>query len=177
MALPRQKGFTLIELLIVIAIMAIIAAIAIPSIISYMPNYRLRAASSELHISFKKARGEAVKRGQECVISFNQPVAGQIFDYVVFVDNSVPPNLVLDAGDEILDQVRFAQRFPGIILRDNLTPGAFAQNSAGIRSVGFTGRGLPSGFGAGRVEIRTANGSRVRQIIMAITGGTRIEDL
>jgi type IV fimbrial biogenesis protein FimT len=177
MARSRQKGFTLIELLVVIAIIAIGAAIAVPSIISYMPNFRLRAASSELLIAFKQVRGEAVKRGQACAISFNQAVDGQVFDYVLFVDNSTPPNLVLDADDEILDRVRFAERSPGIEL-GNIT---FAANAAGIRAVGYTPRGLSrnpaGGFGAGRVEIRTANGSRVREIVMTDIGGTRIGDL
>jgi type IV pilus assembly protein PilA len=43
-----EKGFTLIELLIVIAILAIIAAVVIPNIASFMTSGQLAAANSEL---------------------------------------------------------------------------------------------------------------------------------
>jgi prepilin-type N-terminal cleavage/methylation domain-containing protein len=43
-----EKGFTLIELLIVIAILAIIAAVVIPNISSFMTSGQLAAANTEL---------------------------------------------------------------------------------------------------------------------------------
>jgi type IV pilus assembly protein PilA len=44
-----EKGFTLIELLVVIAILGVIAAVAIPNIISFIGRGETEARETELH--------------------------------------------------------------------------------------------------------------------------------
>ncbi len=67
----NSKGFTLIELIIVIAIMGIIAAIAVPNFLSYMANYKLKAAANELYSSMQFARINAVKQNKEWAVVFD----------------------------------------------------------------------------------------------------------
>ena len=71
----RQKGFTLVEVIIVIAIIGILSAIAIPGILDTLPRYRLRAEARELMINFKKAKVEAVKHNRDVVVLFTDAPA------------------------------------------------------------------------------------------------------
>jgi type IV fimbrial biogenesis protein FimT len=60
---PALAGFTLIESLIVIAIVAILAAIGVPSLEPMMAGARISAAGSALRSGLELARSEAMTRG------------------------------------------------------------------------------------------------------------------
>ncbi len=57
-----EYGFTLIELMVVIVVMALLLAIALPSFEATINNNRLAGASNELMASIQTARMEAVRR-------------------------------------------------------------------------------------------------------------------
>ena len=70
-ALRTSKGFTLPELLISVAIVGILAAMAGPSMASFVASQRLKSASNELFLSLMRARSEAVKRNADITIQPN----------------------------------------------------------------------------------------------------------
>ncbi|MCD9086513.1 GspH/FimT family pseudopilin [Stenotrophomonas sp. SY1] len=61
-------GFTLVELMVTIAVLAIIAAIAVPSMQGIIKSNRLSAASTELVAALQLARAEAVRRNARVTV-------------------------------------------------------------------------------------------------------------
>lgn len=66
-----RAGFAFVELMIVIALIGIMSAIAVPSYLRSLPEKRLRSATMNLYADMQKARLLAVKRNTNVFIQFN----------------------------------------------------------------------------------------------------------
>ena len=64
-----QSGLTTIELMVVVAIIGILSAMAVPSFIEFIRNQRIRALATDLHISLMRTRSEAIKRNKDVTIA------------------------------------------------------------------------------------------------------------
>jgi type IV fimbrial biogenesis protein FimT len=65
----RVRGFTLVEALTVLAVIAILAAVAMPMLAHVLTGQRLRAAGTDMMSSLLVARSEAIKRNAQVVVA------------------------------------------------------------------------------------------------------------
>jgi prepilin-type N-terminal cleavage/methylation domain-containing protein len=66
----RRRGFTMIEVMVVVGIIAIFAALAVPSWRQYQANLQLRAAARSVTNAFAYARAHALATGNRHVVVF-----------------------------------------------------------------------------------------------------------
>jgi Tfp pilus assembly protein FimT len=68
-----QSGHSLVELSIVVTVVLILGALAIPNVASGLANIRLRGAASNYSGLIQQARITAVKRNAVCTVRFGVP--------------------------------------------------------------------------------------------------------
>lgn len=172
----NQAGFTLMELLIVIGVLALVAAVATSSIISFLPGYRLKAATRDLVTNLQQARSEAIKQNRTCTVTFaDQTIDGVTYNYFAWFDNN--NDGAFNSGEQIwavrLDDYHSHVRFDTSEGNGNglgFTGTSFTFNSRGLCNVQISGTDTTA-------NIFLVNDKKhKRSISISLTGAVRINN-
>lgn len=126
----KDKGFTLVEMMVVIAIVGIVSAIAIPNMFSFTAGMRLRSASRDLYSNYQQARIKAIRHNTRWAIRFT--ASGYQVENCG-ADNSC--TVVTD--NTIIKTVNISNEYPGVSIT-NITNVVVEFNSEGFSTAGTT---------------------------------------
>jgi type IV fimbrial biogenesis protein FimT len=143
----------------VIGIMAVLATVAVPYIIGWLPNYRLGSAARDILSAMQHARLVAVKENIEVRVNF-EPANN---NFLIFPDYDSDKNQDVDEPT-----IRKGNMPAGISLEE-------ADFSGGVPTFRFDSRGLATLYG-GHIIIKN-NRNEEKKIVINSTGNSRIEKI
>ena len=169
-----RGGFTLIELMVTLALVAVMMAIATPSLTTFQRNAQLTSFSNTMLASINAARGEAMKRGRNAMIV---PASGTSWNngWVVFID--IDRSEDFDSTNNIRILTREAP--PSYL---TITPDGTASDSPPYMMFDASGysKTKAGAFGANTFEIKrndvsgTEQLTQTRRVKIAPTGRVRV---
>lgn len=171
----RQTGISLLEVMVVMTIVGILSAIAIPSFLTTIRNNRLTAYTNDIITGLTLARTEALKRNLPAAIcrSANSTAAspacttgsgtgGWEIGWFVYADNDSSGGF--NAGDTV------------IMRREPYTGGvSITGNNNVANTIRFTSQGITTVAGIGTITLDDGRPTvGVRLICIAATGRPRL---
>ncbi len=152
------------ELMITVAVISILAGVAIPSYIGWLPKRQLQRSAVDVQIAINHAKMTAIRENTDVVLTFD-PANNS---YLAFVDAGDGagglPNGTQDAGERT---IRNKQMASGI----NLVSTNFSDSGTSLK---FNSRGLTKGNVDGDITLKNRRDEQ-RKISVTIIGTTRIE--
>lgn len=174
-ALPQpERGFTLIELMVVVALIAILMSLAVPSLAAFQRNSELRATASGFLAAVQSTRAEAMKRG---VDTYMVPVSNNNWanGWVVYADNDRSQSRT--AADTVLMQT--GPIAVKTTVSSNATDASEFAGAAG-KFIRFNGGGFPlamdGSFRGGAIEFAVTGSTEKRRVVLNAVGRTRLCD-
>lgn len=167
--MKNNKGFTLIEVIVVTVLIGILAVIAIPSYLNWLPNYRLKGAARDVYSCLQKAKLEAVKRNACTGTIFTTVVYPAIGGtYSSFFDDGTGGGIACNGVQDGGEASFFSAGVPPSV-------SIISASSVGAASgVCFNSTGGIRGSQSGNIQLRNDK-SRWYKITILAAGGLRLE--
>ncbi len=163
----RVRGFTLVELMVVIAIVAVLLAVGLPSFRDTLQRNRVATLSNEIVGSLSLARNEAIRttRGGGVCASSDGATCGNDWNagWLVWANAGVA-NGTLDAGDEIVRVIDAHPNMRIVATVSGAATGTIAFDSRGRASAPALINMRPDSCPAGRKLVRQMRVNAVGQI-------------
>jgi len=159
----RKNGFTLIEALVIILVLGILAAVAIPSFSRYGPDMRLKGTVRDLKSVMELAKLKAIRQNANVALIFDTGTNS----YTVFVDNGAGGGVADDWTQNGSEEVLRTVTIPSDV---TMYDASFAGGAARVR---FNSRGLPNGLG-GHVYMKSSSG-KYRGVSVTLVGHVQIK--
>lgn len=169
----NHSGFSLYELMVVIAIISVLAAIAVPNMIGWRNRAKLGDGARDLYSAFQLAKARAAKENADVTLSF-APSGSTDREYALFVDDGAGTADDSD-GDGVLDAAGNGtiDGAETVFLTDRIPTGVSIDSTTFTNdAVTFSGNGLPDGIG--RVDIVNSAGEK-RSLFLSIAGRVRVQ--
>lgn len=156
----RESGLTFIELMTVVAVIGIVAAMAVPSFLGYMPKLRVKAAARDVVSQLRLARSRAVAERRPFGVAFNL-ADNSIF---TFADTDDPASQTYSTSDSVVS----ADTLNADV---DLSSCTYANNCVVFNSTGAAST-------SGDLQVVTGDGSILMSInVLASTGRVRLTEL
>lgn len=159
------RGFTLFELLIVVALIGILSAVAIPTLNESTNRNAVWTASEQIGSQIRQARLKAITRNQRFRVTFDCPANGQ---YRVLAVQNNP--LI----DDDVDRCRQTYRHDTGVY----TMPVNVRFGAGLPTLEVNGRGMYSLIGVGTLPLTITvqyGATRSRDLTVSATGQITFE--
>jgi type IV fimbrial biogenesis protein FimT len=158
----RSRGFTLIELIVAIVIVAIAAALALPSMRELLVRNTVTTTTNDLVVDLNTARAEAVKRGFPVAVIAKS--GGWINGWDIRVDGDGDGSFTTTAPDELVRE--------HAALTDNFKLfGAPKSSGAPATTVAFNGSGASLGGDYDFVVCRPDANNEQNRAVLVQRGG------
>ena len=161
----RQRGFSLVEIAVVVLVIALLAAVAIPAVTYWLEQYRLGFAAQQVADSLQSTKMAAVAKTQKAALLFDVDgnrlgrEGSTLADLPAGVVFGLPEHATApDADVDMSGPVTFP------VLPEN----------GGLRAAAFTGRGLPDVDPGEVYAVFLTNSTGSSAVLMTSAGNVRI---
>lgn len=141
----KDKGFTLVEMMVVIGIMAIVSAIAIPNFFSFAAGMKLRSASRDLYSNFQQARMKAIRHNTRWAIRFT--ASGYQMENCGADNDCTADNIIVKT-------VNMSKEYPGVAITTSPNANKLVEFNSEGNTINFAGTST-----AGTTTLTNSKGS------------------